>query len=199
MFIAFEGIDGSGKTVISKAFAESRGFLWTKEPMFDSDEADKLNELPMADEHREATFLIDRVQHQSVIQEMLVDHDVVCDRYLWSALVYSSVFSPEVYEFLLSVYTQPFFRIPDCFVFVDTPAKTCAVRRPGRSSDAEKTLKSLEKLERAYHDVHPNHILEWENIPVIDVSGQGTVEQAITKLSSLLKLEQNSQQLNLFK
>jgi len=181
MLIAFEGIDGSGKTSISTKFAAATKAWWTKEPMFDSEEADRLNEMPIVGAHREAAFLMDRVQHQ-IYMKSSEDKVIVCDRYLWSALVYGYIFSPETYEFLRAIYAQPFFRVPDCFVFVDTPAEVCAARRPGRSADAEKTLWSLKQLEHSYHDIHPSKISEWANVPVITISGAGKVEDAVASL-----------------
>jgi len=150
--------------------------------MFDSEEADRLNETPIASENREAAFLMDRIQHQIFLKSLDQDRIVVCDRYLWSALVYGYVFSPETYELLRAVYAQPFFLVPDYFVFVDTPAEVCAIRRPSRSSDADKTLRSLKQLEHSYHDIHPGKIAEWLHVPVITVSGEGKVEDAVASL-----------------
>jgi len=186
MLIAFEGIDGSGKTAISSKLADNISAIWTKEPMFDSEEADRLNETPILGAHREALFFMDRVQHQTFLRGVRQDA-IVCDRYLWSALVYGYVFSPDTYEFIRTAYSQPYFMVPDCFVFVDTPAEVCAKRRPSRSVDVEKTLKSLRTLEQAYKDIHPFRIPEWKNVPVISVSGTGNVDVAVARVTAELR------------
>jgi thymidylate kinase len=192
-------------------FAQVKGLEWTKEPMFDSEEADRLNETPIVGDHREAAFLMDRVQHQVYIQSFMKNNAVsksgklgiVCDRYLWTALAYSLVYSPETYEFLRAAYVHSFFRRPDCFVYVNTHPENCARRRPGRSIDFAKTLESLKRLGDAYIETQPLNILEWSEIPVITICGDDTVEGAVQNLIKQLgkhwpELGPGLEQMNLF-
>ena len=183
MFITFDGIDGSGKTTISKAFARMKGFKWTKEPMFDSEEADRLNETPLSGDQREAVFLMDRVEHQKFLHE---HNDIVCDRYLWTALAYGSVFSPETHDFLRAVYVHPFFRVPDCFVFVDTSPSICAERRPGKSTDPNQIAKIFARLQETYWDFCPELIPEWSQSFLVSVDGSGQAQDALQDLLTKL-------------
>jgi thymidylate kinase len=75
VFIVFEGIDGCGKTTLSKRFAEIRTFIWTKEPRFSSEVADRLNLVDKDTISREVEFLLDRVRHQQDIGESKLPPD----------------------------------------------------------------------------------------------------------------------------
>lgn len=135
MFIAFEGIDGAGKTTLSLALCEylnkkykpEDSYLWTKEPDFSSEEADILNSLKgTTASDREAAFLSSRIKHQNIIRE---HSNIICDRYVWSALAYSLVHSFVYYPLLERVYTnESVFMPPDLYIFVDTQVSTCAKR-----------------------------------------------------------------------
>jgi len=141
MLIAFEGIDGSGKTTLARKFADMKEFLFTKEPTFSSEEADELNIKHSNKADSEIEFLFDRVNHQKLIKK---SEDIVCDRYLWTGMAYCRVFNSEMYSFIRKVYTHSFFRRPDCYVFIDTPPKICSQR--GKIQD----LPTLEKIRKAY-------------------------------------------------
>lgn len=65
-------------------------------------------------------------------------------------------------------------------MFVDTPVEVCAERR----TDTEKTLKSLRQLYHSYQDIFPNKIERWAHVPVIRVSGEGPVDDAVRKIIS---------------
>jgi thymidylate kinase len=171
MFIAFEGIDGSGKTTLSKMLSETKGMVWTKEPTFSSGEADRLNLRTLDHEKREALFLMDRVGHQNFLRE----HEyVVCDRYLWGARAYSKVFSPEMHEFLCHAYDSEFFRKPDCFVFVDTPVEICTQRKQDQHPE------HLRLLRQAYLDTWP------ERVMVVKLIAAGNPDEMFQELLSEL-------------
>lgn len=97
-FITFEGIDGSGKSTISKLVSEklqSAGYdcLWTFEPT-DSmvgrfvQECIKKHSDPFVTSF---TFIADRIQHCRQIQHWLEEGKiVVCDRYAESTYAYQA-------------------------------------------------------------------------------------------------------------
>lgn len=144
MLIVFEGVDGSGKTTVAKTFAEQKGFLYTREPTFSSEEADRLNLDSMSGSEREIEFMIDRIRHQGVIKN---NTRVAADRYLWSALAYSRYFSSNMYSFLRSVYTNSYFTRPDCYVMVKARMGICRQRSSRAQSDQQ-----LKGLQKAYDD-----------------------------------------------
>lgn len=109
MMIAFEAPDKCGKSTLSvefqkminKEFYDGNGgvtidaqlgpFVWTKEPSFTSEEADRLNSLKdLKNQYkRELLFFESRVEHQDFLKK----HNIICDRYAWSGMVYAKVFS----------------------------------------------------------------------------------------------------------
>lgn len=180
MFIVFEGIDGSGKTVLSKLFSERMGFQKTKEPTFSSQEAESLNLSKMNENDREAMFLIDRFRHQAQIKQMLESgQGVVCDRYLWAALAYSRVFSPSTYPFLKSVYISELWLQPDVYVLVDTPINVCLERK----EDYPEEL--LTKVSASYEETS-----ELITVPIIEVQGVDNPESTLDSLLRALKLNE---------
>jgi len=147
MFIVFEGIDGCGKTTLSKKlcnyFAENephKKWFWTKEPTFSSEEADVLNSKEMKNQYaRERLFFEDRINHQKELEHY---RNIVCDRYIMSGLAYASVFAPLTFEMIKELYLNTkIFRQPDLQIFVDTPIETCLERR--KEDVKEENLKLL--------------------------------------------------------
>lgn len=141
MFIAFEGIDGCGKTTLSKKIASMKMMDWTKEPTFSSDRSNILNRGMLDSMGKEVEFIVDRFSHQEMIKKT---ENVVCDRYLWSGIAYCRVFNPSAYEFSKALYGHPFFRRPDCYVFVDAPVEVCYGRR------RDQTKEQLRRLREAF-------------------------------------------------
>lgn len=183
MFIVFEGIDGCGKTTVSKLFCEKLNkegfnadlgdFEWTKEPTFGTEKADALNSPEMNDPFkREAFFLEDRIFHQELLRKT---ENVVCDRYIWSGFAYANLFSPEVLEFIYEIYSRPLLvRQPDIHVFVDTPVELCRQRR----SDVE--LERLHGLEDSYFKT-----LQMVNSPIVRVSNERPMEEIEKTIDNL--------------
>lgn len=179
MLIAFEGIDGAGKTSLSLEFCQyfndnrwtEEGILkhknllsfgqvfWTKHPDFTSEEADKLNSLDYKDYlKREALFLASRLRHISKLKP----GNYVFDRYIWSALAYSYHYSKEIFSFLKELYiNQDIFKKPDLYIFVDTSIDSCVKRIK------EKDRETLLGLWKAY-DFTEKYI----DVPIIRVKSE---------------------------
>jgi len=161
MFIVFEGIDGSGKSTLSVRLTEYLNnsyrdefnllkidphlsdFMWTKEPLFTTEEADRLNSPEYKNQYkREALFFESRLNHQ----EAMVGKNVVCDRYIWSGLTYSTLFSPACFAFATELYLDTsIFLQPDLYIFVDTPVEICYARR-----DSEVPMERLNAIRNTY-------------------------------------------------
>ena len=135
--IIFDGIDKVGKSTLSvnftqylnKLYRDEDGllkidphfgdFIWTKEPLFTTEEADFLNSPGYIDEYRrERIFFESRMNHQKLI----AGKNVVCDRYIWSGLAYANKYSPGCFRFAKELYlSENLFIKPDLYIFVDTP------------------------------------------------------------------------------
>jgi thymidylate kinase len=153
--IVFEGIDNSGKTSISQGvfdllLKEQPGsWIWTKEPDFSTEEADRLNDptKPMNEVEREILFLESRLRQMPKYQSS----NVILDRYLWTGMAYAKVFSPSTFPFVSKLYqSHNIFKIPTLTIFVDTPVEVCQSREPALS------LERLNKIRDAYMDTRAN-------------------------------------------
>jgi len=164
MFIAFEGIEQSGKSTLSVKFtsylnkSDEDGllkidphfgdFIWTKEPSFSPEEANKLNTSPYMDEYRrERLFFESRIRHQN----QLAGKNVVCERYLWSGLAYAHRYSKDCFRFLKELYTSDsLFIPPDLYVFINTPVEVCCERDPSLDIDIQKELQASYTATESY-------------------------------------------------
>ncbi len=126
MLIVFEGIDGCGKSTLSKKLAEKLNWKWEKEPMFSSEEADNLNLNHQSGIEREVEFCIDRIKHQEIIKE---SSNIVCDRYIWSGLAYCLKYNKDAFDFSSIMYRHNFFIKPSYYIFVQTPIDVCFNRK----------------------------------------------------------------------
>lgn len=176
MFIAFEGIDGSGKSSLSKKLAESLDFIWTKEPTFSSETADALNLDSKNDVQREVEFAVDRIRHITGLLSFY--DDIVCDRYIWTGLVYCNTYNPSAYPFAEAMYTHEFFRKPDIYIFVDTPVELCFERRKTQS------IEDLTKLRDMYRLTKP--LIEKKS-KIITIQGVGDIDIGVGFLKNELR------------
>lgn len=192
MLIAFEGIDRSGKTTLSVNFAKILNsnfrdeaglleidphfgdFIWTKEPSFSTEESDKLNSPGYIDEYRrERLFFESRVRHQS----MLAGKNVICDRYIWSALAYMKRFSPNCFRFGKELYlSDRLFTNPDLYVFLNIPPEICAQRDEGMDVDI------LTELSEAYESTK-----QYIKVPIIELPHIEGEEEMLFAFSELFK------------
>jgi thymidylate kinase len=155
--IIFDGIDKVGKSTLSvnftqylnKLYRDEDGllkidphfgdFIWTKEPLFTTEEADFLNSPGYIDEYRrERIFFESRMNHQKLI----AGKNVVCDRYIWSGLAYANKYSPGCFRFAKELYlSENLFIRPDLYIFVDTPPEICASRDAALDLDVLRELR----------------------------------------------------------
>lgn len=121
MLVAFEGIDGSGKTTQSRKLLnklEEFGVRasWSKEP---SDGQIGMlirraleGEIDLDQRALALLFAADRIEH---VRSLLLDGVAIIDRYILSSLAYQGVFAP--FEWILEL--NRWVRLPDVVFYLD--------------------------------------------------------------------------------
>ena len=174
MFIAFEGLDGSGSTTQSRRLAENlekKGLVphLTKEPTSDTPIGKMIREVlqhryKISPDTLQLLFTADRAEHLKTEIEPALENGqiVITDRYLLSTLAYGSL---DVDMDWLKGLNQNF-RVPDItFLFKVDPAE-CIRRIRGRGSEFE-IFENEEKLRRIWNHYEAlSH--EFPNLHLID-------------------------------
>jgi len=163
MFIAFEGLDGSGSSTQSKILAERLGknghaVLKTKEPTKDTPVGKMIREIL---QHKwevspltlQLLFSADRTEHlRSKIEPALKNGQiVVTDRYFFSTIAYGAMDLPMGWLKTLCKY----FRVPDITFLFRLDPQTCIKRIAGRGSEYELFEKAdkLKKIRENYEKI----------------------------------------------
>jgi len=114
--IIIEGIDNCGKSTIAKIIAKKLNFRHEHEPTFSSDYADELNFKKFDSYQRETLFILDRYNHQKILNE----YNVVLDRYFYTGIAYAHAFSPESAQMVTSISRMhSIFKKPDIVIFIN--------------------------------------------------------------------------------
>jgi len=176
MFIAFEGLDGSGSSTQSKLLAErleknGKPSLLTKEPTSDNPVGKMIREIlqhkwSISPEGLQLLFCADRAEHiKNTIEPALKSGLVVItDRYLYSTLAYGGM---SVDMEWLKILNKDF-RLPDItFLFKLSPAE-CIERIAGRGSHFE-LFERTDKLAKIWGN-YEKIAEEFPNIQVVDAS-----------------------------
>lgn len=168
-FIVFEGIDNSGKTTVSRKLLErypSENVVWSKEPIFSTEEADRLNSPECTDEGaREWMFMRSRIRQQEVYNNTIC----LLDRYLWTGMAYAKAFSPSILGMCIEAYQDySIFRKPDLTFFMETPLETCLSREPSVG------ICRLRNIREAYRDTE-----QYVNTPIVYIDGTMSVDECV--------------------
>ncbi|WP_019178741.1 dTMP kinase [Methanomassiliicoccus luminyensis] len=162
-FFVFEGIDGSGKSTVSRRFAErltavGKDVVWTAEPTSSwmGDQVRRANREAESAFAETLLYVADRAEHTLQIRKWLEEGRwVVCDRYVGSTLAYQGVtlrrlMGPRTMEWLKAV-NQPIIIRPDrTFLLKLDPelAMSRLMDREGR--DKFEKLDFLRKVDALY-------------------------------------------------
>lgn len=189
--IVLEGLDGSGKTSISRKLAEylsSTGVdcILTREP------TEHFRRSPEMENRRDAIssirmffeFTLDRIQHVDEIRKWLDSGKVViCDRFLYSSYAYqgpgiASEFGGilEAIEWMRSVSKVIGIR-PDLVVFLDVDPET-AMSRISRRTDIQSGFEELEFL-RKVRDAYGKIPETLENVVDASLPMDETMKQVL--------------------
>lgn len=176
-FIVFEGVDNSGKTTVSKEIQKLMPwFTWTKEPVFSTEQADRLNsdEYKGKDAKREVLFLESRLSQQNLYNKK----PCLLDRYLWTGVAYAKAFSPSIYSFAEALYTNHnIFKKPDLYIFMDTPLESCYDREPALKKEPGR----LERIRQAYRDTE--HLID---TPIEYIDGSKSLAECINAVKTVI-------------
>ncbi len=198
MFVALEGIDGSGKTSVSEALAsklreEGYSVFHTREP------TPLIRPLLADDGSRRDPFMLfllftaDRQYHQQILKTALRDNDfVICDRYLLSSYAYQGTLIADILGsweeaagWMDSV--SRFIELkPDLTVFLDVSPAISMKRIAGRGGEKHSYFEKeeyLEKVREAYMKLLSGNYVS------VDSSGQieGVIEEAHSSILEFLK------------
>jgi len=176
MFIAFEGLDGSGSSTQSRMLADrleknGQPALLTKEPTSDSPIGKLIREIlqhkwSASPEGLQLLFSADRAEHlKNEIEPALEGGQVVItDRYLFSTLAYGGMNVDMKWLKELNKH----FRLPDMTFLFKLAPEECIKRIAGRGSDFELFEKTdkLSMIWENYEKIAENS----PNIHVIDAT-----------------------------
>ena len=207
LYIAFEGIDGSGKTTQAEKLTEyfrskGKSVVQTREPRKEGLIGDIVQQvltgkIKMPSVALQYLFSTDRVLHHNevIIPALKMGKVVVSDRCFWSAIVYGVLdrtngkYNYKNANFLLiahsilSMYHQ--FIVPDYTFYLKIGLPT-ALTRISKKDDVKEIYEDREKLKKVIGGY------EWlakkfpKQLTVVDV--EGSVEKVTGDIVKLLKL-----------
>jgi len=176
MFIAFEGLDGSGSSTQSRILAErlektGHPTLLTKEPTKDTPIGKIIREIlqhrwDVTPETLQLLFSADRAEHLKTKIKPAIKNGqiVITDRYLFSTLAYGAMDLSMGWLKSLNKY----FPIPDIVFLFKLDPKECIKRIAGRGSDYE-LFEQAEKLTKIWEN-YEKIAGEYENFHMIDAT-----------------------------
>ena len=176
MFIAFEGLDGSGSSTQVKLLTErlkksDYSVLQTKEPTKDTPTGKVIRDilqhkLDASPEGFQLLFCADRAEHlKNKIEPALANNQIVItDRYFFSTIAYGGMDAD--IEWLKTLNQK--FRVPDLTFLLKLSPEECIKRIKGRGSDFE-LFEEQQKLEAIWQN-YEKIIQDYPNFHIIDAS-----------------------------
>jgi len=193
MFITLEGIDGSGKTSISRMLKEyfenfGKKVYLTEEPTQMIFDVKSIMEKDLDAFTRTFIFMADRVEHIKLIREKLsLDYIVICDRYVDSTFAYQGAILKNIfngmenaYLYMNSIY-KPFSLEPDKIIYLDVRPDLGLKRIESRKREIFEKVNYLEDVRNFYL-----FLSKIRNYKVFD--SNGNLKDLWKKISSELDL-----------
>ncbi len=193
MFITLEGIDGSGKTSVSRMLKEyfenfGKKVYLTEEPTQIIFDVKSIMEKDLDAFTRTFIFMADRVEHIKLIREKLsLDYIVICDRYVDSTFAYQGAILKNIfngvenaYSYMNSIY-KPFSLEPDKIIYLDVRPDLGLKRIESRKREIFEKVNYLEDVRDFYL-----FLSKIRNYKVFD--SNGNLKDLWKKISSELDL-----------
>jgi len=159
---AFEGNEGTGKTVLSKSFAEICSATWTYEPNAETEDLKYLRELaldgskPMTKYAREACLLANRsIHHKTMVKPLLNNLDtVVTDRSILSGMVYSKIETYDFDEWVALSEILHLNTLPDVIIYCTSNKRKMNNQKEGRDNDIYDNASSdiIDRIDGIYEE-----------------------------------------------
>lgn len=175
-FIAFEGIDGSGKTTQSRMLAErlsskNHKIIHTFEPT--NGEIGKLIRTYLGGsldivghETMALLFAADRIQHADrILNHIKSGNIVLTDRYCLSSIAYQGAFTSALWVEEINKYSSKIIE-PDLYVYIDLPPEK-AIKRLEESRDNFEVYEKEELLEKVYR-IYDEKLGKTKNVLRVD-------------------------------
>lgn len=200
MLITFEGIDGSGKTTISRIVATAlanrlgrQRVLWTNEP--NSIAIRDLIRHARSEEERLFLYLTDRARHMTTILPVLNQSVVIIDRYIDSSYAYvSDDLERFVQEHGLDLFSVILMScswcLPDRTYLLDVPPEVAVSRQLERDGYVDMNLELLRSARARYlllANRFPDRITVVDATTAPDILGYQIAEQILTILPPALR------------
>ena len=189
LFIAFEGIDGAGKTTQInklKEYLEGLGrrvFVTAEPTTYPTGVAIRealSGKTRCSESEMAAMFVLDRIVHntesESGIERMLADgYDVLCDRYYYSSLAYQG--SATDFEWVRAMNLScPEIRVPDMCIFLDlTPEQS--LERINARGESKEIYETEEKLTAVRNKFFAAFALLEKDEKIAIVSAKGEIDE----------------------
>ena len=206
LYIAVEGIDGSGKTTQAEKLSEyfekkGKTVIRTREPRKEGVIGDLVHQVltgkqKMSPKALQYLFSTDRVlHHEEVIEPSLKEGKVVIsDRCFWSAVVYGILDKSEDYNFesanqiliahsILSMYHQ--FIVPDFTFFLGVSLETALLRIEEKHLSSPKEMyEAKEKIEKVIKGY--DWLLENFGEEITKIDGEKPIDEVTEEIISKL-------------
>ncbi len=204
LFIVFDGMDGTGKTTQMRLLCDwlnAAGIetVLTAEPTDSSDGKALRSALsgkePAGNSRLAALFLLDRIGHNTEIEEWLDQgKTVISDRYYYASMAYQG--QGENFQWVADMNLNcPEIRRPDGCILLDmAPEDSMARIRAGRSADEleiYETVAQQEKIRARFKRV--TEYLDGRDL-IITVNAAGTVEEVAERIREAYEVIRTARQ-----
>ena len=198
-FIAVEGLDGSGKSTISKMVVDHLNTVFKRKVKLTYEPNNsycggkyirKVLEKKILDFSHEAlalAFAANRKDHNDRLIDPWLekgsDRVVITDRYYLSSLVYQS---NNVFTFEDVMYINRFARKPDLILFFDVSDKTCYERMDIRNKPKELFEENFSATRTKFYKAI-DFLRQTRNENILKIDANGTVEEVFGNMIGALK------------